>query len=178
MNKAEREHLDRVASLGCICCLQEGHGYVPAMIHHINSGAMGKKSSHFETIGLCKIHHQQGPMGVAVHAGKRTWEAIHGTERDLLKKVQVMLHSQLSAGDEDPTLEHGGIPCPTQSSTSLPTSQPSNTPSLPPMATIPSGTNLLSPSDGSSLPSGSDQHDTLDCTPDCPGCLICQGVIV
>lgn len=85
-NKAEREHLDRVAGLGCIVCGR------PAGIHHITTGVgMGQRASHFETIPLCPDHHQHGGHGVAIHAGKKTWEARFGTELELLEKVRGMI---------------------------------------------------------------------------------------
>ena len=184
MTAAGDRHMARVRELGCILC------GAPASIHHINAHGMGMKASDFEVLPLCFQHHQAGGMGggrprrqadLGGHPRDRarapregSAKTCYGTERAASMNNFKMLHSQLASGDEDPTLEHGGIPCPTQSSTSLPTSQPSNTPSLPPMATIPSGTNLLSPSDGSSLPSGSDQPETLDCGDDCPGCIVCH----
>lgn len=90
--KAEREHLDKVASLGCIACFNKGMGYVEAEVHHITTGVgMGQRASHYETIPLCPPHHRTGPHSVAIHAGKQTWEGIHGTELELLAQVRGML---------------------------------------------------------------------------------------
>lgn len=89
MTKSESRHLDLVASLGCIVCKNLGHGYSPAEIHHLRSlGCAGKKASHYETIGLCPTHHRTGGVGVALHAGQRTWEAEYGTESELLEQVR------------------------------------------------------------------------------------------
>ena len=86
--KAEREHMGRVADLGCIICGG------PAEVHHITGAGMAKRSSHYETIPLCHMHHRNGGYGVAVHAGVREWENIHGSQRDLLEKVQFLLKEQ------------------------------------------------------------------------------------
>lgn len=89
MTKAEKEHLSKVASLGCIVCRNLGLGATPAQIHHIRTGkGMGQRASHFEVIPLCPAHHQHGGFGVAIHAGQKTWEANFGSELDLLKQVQ------------------------------------------------------------------------------------------
>lgn len=86
--KKEREHMSRVAALGCLICQR------PAQIHHIRAGqGMGQRASHFETIPLCPQHHQDGGYGVALHSGQRTWEEIHGTERELLRKTLERIQS-------------------------------------------------------------------------------------
>ena len=86
--KAEQQWLNRVAELGCIICKR------PAEIHHIGNGTMSKRASNFEVIPLCCEHHRTGGRGVAVHRGRRSWEAKHGTERELLQKVQAQLHDE------------------------------------------------------------------------------------
>jgi hypothetical protein len=74
-SKAEREYMAKVAELGCVICK------APAHVHHMLAGAgMGQKSSNFDTFGLCPDHHQNGGIGVAIHAGVKTWEEKHGTE--------------------------------------------------------------------------------------------------
>lgn len=81
--KAERDHMARVAALDCIICA------LPAEIHHITTGVgMGQRASHYDTIPLCHFHHRTGGHGVAIHAGKRTWEEKFGTELELLEKVR------------------------------------------------------------------------------------------
>ena len=88
-NKAEREYMSRVAALGCIVCSEIGYNDTPALVHHV--GNQGVRASHFDTIPLCPTHHQWGGLGVAVHAGRKTWEANFGTERELLDRVKNML---------------------------------------------------------------------------------------
>jgi len=85
LNKAEKEHMRRVAELGCIICGQ------PAELHHINNSTMGKRSSNYEVIPLCHIHHRNGGFGIAIHAGLRTWQENHGYEKDLLEEVKKRL---------------------------------------------------------------------------------------
>lgn len=88
MKKAEREHLSRVAALGCIVCRNLGYGETPAEIHHIRTGqGVAQRASNYSSIPLCHPHHRTGGHGVAVHAGKQTWEKNFGTELELLEQV-------------------------------------------------------------------------------------------
>ena len=90
--KAEKEHLSKVAEIGCIVCLNENYGQSPAEIHHIRSGqGMAQRASNYEVIPLCPIHHRNGGHGVAVHAGIETWQERFGTEVELLEQVKEML---------------------------------------------------------------------------------------
>lgn len=91
MTKDEKSHLDSVSAIGCIVCRNLGHYWTPAAIHHIGNSTMGKRASNFEVIPLCPYHHQYGPIGHAVHAGRKSFEANHGTERDLLEQVRGLL---------------------------------------------------------------------------------------
>lgn len=89
MNKAEREHLSKVVALGCVVCRNEGFGPTEAEIHHLRSGmGMGQRNDNFSVLPLCPAHHRLGGIGKAFHAGRRTWEANFGTERDLLEQVR------------------------------------------------------------------------------------------
>ena len=86
MTKAEKEHLNRVAELGCIICHQ------PAEIHHPRFLAgMGQKSSNYKVIPLCPTHHRNGGYGTAFHAGKKAFEQNFGTEQQLLTRVEKLL---------------------------------------------------------------------------------------
>ena len=86
--KAERNHMGAVAALGCVVCRNLGFGETPAEVHHVGNGTLGKKASNFETIPLCEVHHRNGGHGVAVHAGRKTFEARYGTERELLEQTR------------------------------------------------------------------------------------------
>lgn len=96
---AERLHLARVASLGCIVC-----GY-SAEVHHLKHDpitgqhlGMGQRASHFHTIPLCPGCHRLGGYGVAYHAGPRAFELAHGTEIDLWTKTQRLLGMEVKDG--------------------------------------------------------------------------------
>lgn len=97
MRKDDREHLQRVAELGCVVCRNLGYGASPAEIHHLRNGCgVGQRSSHRRAIPLCPPHHRTGGYGVAVHAGQKTWEKIYGSEEELLEQVIRELRSDLS----------------------------------------------------------------------------------
>ena len=83
--KAEKAHMDAVASLGCLLCT------MPAEIHHIRAGqGMGQRASNYEVLPLCPRHHR-AEYREGFHRAPRTWQEAHGTERDLLAKVQRLL---------------------------------------------------------------------------------------
>ncbi|KJC09684.1 hypothetical protein TO64_05330 [Citrobacter freundii] len=87
-NKAEQLHLSRVAELRCIVCRNEGLGDSPAEIHHCSSGTgMSVRADNFHVIPLCHTHHRTGGHGVAIHAGRQSWENNFGTETELLVQV-------------------------------------------------------------------------------------------
>ncbi|WP_333609474.1 Ref family recombination enhancement nuclease [Arsukibacterium sp.] len=85
--KDESRHYQAVLALGCVACRKMGYFTPDCEIHHISNGTMGKKASNYEVIGLCHTHHRTGGYGVAVHAGRKAWEAIYGTEQELLNDV-------------------------------------------------------------------------------------------
>ena len=90
--KAEKKHMGRVADIGCLPCLNMRHEDSPAEIHHPRFGAgASQRSSHYDVIPICPRHHRTGGFGVALHAGQKTWEKIHGTERELLAQVKEIL---------------------------------------------------------------------------------------
>lgn len=91
-SKAEKEHLNKVAELGCIVCRNNGFYDSPAEIHHIGNGTMGKRASNYEVIGLCFVHHRGGNNGVAVHSGRKAFEANFGTEQELLEQTKRWLN--------------------------------------------------------------------------------------
>ena len=81
--KAEKKHMDMVASLGCYCCSR------PAALHHIrNNGkgnvGMGRRSSNYEVIPLCHDHHQ-GKF--SIHMSKKAFEKKFGKEKEILDIV-------------------------------------------------------------------------------------------
>jgi hypothetical protein len=83
--KAEKLWLSDVASLGCAVCRNSGFGESPAEVHHVRNGVgKGQRASHFDTIPLCPTHHRTGGHGLALHAGRRTFEQNYGTELALM----------------------------------------------------------------------------------------------
>lgn len=81
---SEKEHMRRVAELGCIVCGNE------ATIHHCGT-YMGGGRDHMRVIPLCWYHHQ-GPEGIdGKRMGKRVWESKYGTEESLLEEVNQTL---------------------------------------------------------------------------------------
>lgn len=86
--KADQQHLDRVAALGCVVCRNLNYGETPAEIHHCSAGTgLSVRASHRRVIPLCPPHHRTGGHGVAIHAGRRTWEEKYGTEEELLTQT-------------------------------------------------------------------------------------------
>jgi len=80
--KQDKARLDRVAALGCILCGR------PAEIHHLRDGqGMAQRADDEEAIPLCPEHHRDGGRGTAIHAGRESFEARFGTERELLAEV-------------------------------------------------------------------------------------------
>lgn len=76
----ERDHMSKVASLGCLICQK------PANCHHIRPIGLGigMRSSHYEVIPLCRSHH----LGkFSIHNCKEQFEAMYGTEKELLYRT-------------------------------------------------------------------------------------------
>ena len=92
MNKAQKNHYDKVARLGCSLCRHLGYGESPCEIHHIRRAG---KRDNAPVIGLCPAHHR-GDVGV--HGmGRKAFEREYGiTEEELLEQTLTIL------GDQDP----------------------------------------------------------------------------
>lgn len=91
MTKAERQHLDRVASLPCVLCLELGQQQQsPTNIHHVREGqGMSQRASNFLTVALCRDCHQ-GPKGL--HGDKTMLQIAKVDELDLLAKTIELAH--------------------------------------------------------------------------------------
>ena len=86
MKKPEREHLKKVADLGCIVCAKRlGYPDTPAEIHHIPSGAMGKRSSNWNVIPLCPHHHRTSKE--SYHLNPIWFTEQFGTQTELLNET-------------------------------------------------------------------------------------------
>lgn len=81
---AEKMHMTRVASLGCIICK------LPAEIHHVKD-KISRNRNHLRVLPICPHHHRNGGHGVAYHSGKVQWEKNFSSQADLLAKVNALL---------------------------------------------------------------------------------------
>jgi hypothetical protein len=86
---AQKRRMDRVASLGCIACLNLFHDYSPALIHHCYAGRKGWRD-HNLILPLCLAHHSTD-YSTGFHHDMVGWQKIHGTESDLMAQVQTLL---------------------------------------------------------------------------------------
>lgn len=81
--KAGLEHMRRIKQLPCVICLAPP----PSDAHHCISGRHGqKKRGDFETIPLCKKHHQFGPD--SIHQAKKSWQEKYGLDTDYLETAR------------------------------------------------------------------------------------------
>ena len=85
MKKSEKEHLKKVAELNCIVCAKLGYHDTPAEIHHIPSGAFGKRSSHYNVIPLCPYHHRTS--NESYHLNPLWFTQQFGTQTELLNET-------------------------------------------------------------------------------------------
>lgn len=90
---AERRFMDAIGSLGCLACAKDGNVNPWISLHHIDGRT--KPGAHMKVIGLCAPHHQQDdtdPMRrVAVHPNKARFEAMYGTQYELLETAKQRL---------------------------------------------------------------------------------------
>mgnify|MGYP003669111732 CR=1 FL=1 len=106
--KDEMELHDKMAALGCICCINKGlilpFSNSPTSIHHIDGRT--KKDCHKKSLPLCAWHHDTPvptelkamyPDVFPLHAkgaegGKKAWENLHGTQYELLEQVMEFIN--------------------------------------------------------------------------------------
>jgi len=86
--KAQRERWNRISELGCLICGR------PATIHHLFTGAGGRKN-HDRVAPLCWEHHvgREGIDGRVM--SKKVWQAKYMSEPEMEQRVKTML------GEED-----------------------------------------------------------------------------
>lgn len=83
--KERKARFSFLANLGCCVCLRLGYGRSECEIHHLLTGRAGfRKNTDDQTIGLCPTHHRLGNIGVAIHAGRKSFEKAYGSELELL----------------------------------------------------------------------------------------------
>ena len=89
--KLEKQHLSKVARLGCLICLKEGNPFSPAELHHIKDVATiaGQRANHFEVIPLCINHHRIGKE--SFHENSKGFSQKWGSQRELLKETLELL---------------------------------------------------------------------------------------
>lgn len=103
---AEKAWMDAITDLGCIACLIDGHAGTPAAVHHLLRG--GQRIGHLFTIPLCDPgHHQNGQQAgkVSRHPWKTRFEAIYGTEAELLELTQQLVHARVTSHTTTSTQE-------------------------------------------------------------------------
>ena len=95
--KAEKQHMDRVASLGCIICKKQGNDLSPAELHHIRDvtiTGIGQRANNFQVIPLCVAHHRIGEE--SFHYSKKKFNAKWGSQKDLLvETLNLLIHDSL-----------------------------------------------------------------------------------
>ena len=90
--KEEKDHMQKVAALGCIICELYLDTSTPAMLHHVEGRT--KKGCHIKVLPLCFEHHQGGnrcDKYVSRHPYKAEFERRYGTEAELLEIVNEKL---------------------------------------------------------------------------------------
>jgi len=95
--KKEREHMDKVARLGCLICRKEGNPFSPCELHHIRDVSMiglGQRAKHTQCIPLCQKHHRTSKE--SFHHNSRAFSKKWGSQRDLLKEtLDLLVHDGL-----------------------------------------------------------------------------------
>jgi len=92
---AQKEHLNQVASLGCVLCKHLDLGNSPAQIHHIREGqGMSQRASHFLVVPLCPEHHT-GNSGLHGLGERGFYTRYKLSELDLLAMTIEELHENL-----------------------------------------------------------------------------------
>lgn len=86
--KAEKDYHDKMAGVGCICCLHDGIYNPHVSLHHIDGRT--KPGSHYKVLPLCGFHHQQDDRSgvIAVHPNKARFEREYGSQLELLEEVK------------------------------------------------------------------------------------------
>lgn len=89
MSPSDKQHLERVASLGCVVCRYCEHwGDSPAEIHHLLDPATNERLGHDYAIPLCGMHHRGNhntERCVSRHTGQlKQFEAKYLPEKTLL----------------------------------------------------------------------------------------------
>lgn len=84
--------MGRVQALGCVVCSQcLGYADTPALVHHVRVRHGWGRSSHYATIPLCPVHHENSGYGVH-DMGREQFTEMYGmSEIELLTIVNQKL---------------------------------------------------------------------------------------
>tara|TARA_R110002153_G_C13332612_1_gene498568 strand:- start:6415 stop:6714 length:300 start_codon:yes stop_codon:yes gene_type:complete len=87
--KADIEFQNKIASIGCIVCLNQGIENHHISIHHIDGRT--KAGAHRKVLPLCYRHHQlqdndKPKHWQTLHANKAEFEREYGTQHKLLEQ--------------------------------------------------------------------------------------------
>lgn len=90
--KAEKEHMGKVAELGCALAWFKHQQYMPAELHHPRTGTgAGRRASHMDVIPLSPHFHRLSNEALHV-MGRKAWERFHKvTEGQLLEQTRERL---------------------------------------------------------------------------------------
>jgi hypothetical protein len=89
--KAERDHMGRVAELGCVLCSHLRLGATPAIVHHLRTGQGKMRATNWLTLPLCPTHHQHSGYGVHDMGRRQFFEMYSISEIGLLQSVFLQL---------------------------------------------------------------------------------------
>ena len=100
--KEEKEHMSKVADIGCIVCRNNGIYTRDVELHHIRAGyGVSQRASNYEVIPLCRIHYKTGleadrtgKRHFGYHESPKDFEIAYGKEEDLLKQVLDILEER------------------------------------------------------------------------------------
>ena len=91
----EKELWDRLAGLGCVACMKDGHYNPHVSIHHVDGRT--KPGCHLLVLPLCGPHHQDDGSGaIAVHPWKARFEERYGDQRMLVLECMKLLKLEKS----------------------------------------------------------------------------------
>ncbi len=93
LTAAEKRRFGKIADIPCPIPVKRKDGSITpcgsaVIIHHKTGAGMGRKSSNYDVMGICPIHHTDGGEGVAIHAGVETWEKLYGTQNYWIEWTQ------------------------------------------------------------------------------------------
>ena len=97
-SKVELCHLRAVKALRCVVCGRAGPNDAHHCFHDRATRFGGRKAGHFETIPLCKEHHQHGPD--AIHNAKRTWRERWGPDHGYIESVMIAIYGVAEPGPD------------------------------------------------------------------------------